>query len=238
MKKIVPLIIIMIFVLGCIGEKQETPEKPQTPEKPPLPPNGTPSQTTPTVPPTTSTPTTTSPPVLGKILNPVFRDKMWSEYRYNGEENEIIWKFFDDGDTYIFEYEIRIRMEEENSIVQVWYKRVENPQETEPIKYVMKMEGVVFCRSVTTFSNPAENYTPEKYENYKIIREDKYTTPTGKTVKVLIVSDGKTELWFSDEVPFSIVKVIDEDTSIILEDFGFDAKRKISREEGENCISM
>ncbi|HDM22278.1 MAG TPA: hypothetical protein ENG20_00645, partial [Methanomicrobia archaeon] len=78
MKKIVPLIIIMIFVLGCIGEKQETPEKPQTPEKPPLPPNGTPSQRTPTVPPTTSTPTTTSPPVLGKILKPVFRDKMWS----------------------------------------------------------------------------------------------------------------------------------------------------------------
>lgn len=163
---------------------------------------------------------------------------MWSTYIINseGEETQMVWKMFDDGDIYIFEYEFEI--EGATSIIQNWIAKSNGtPQEGNPVKHIMKVEDMVYCTNMPC--KPAESYTPEKYDKYIVIGKDTYTTPTGKTVEVFIVSDGKDELWFSKEVPFSIVKVIiDGEVSIILNDFGFDAERKISRAEGENCIPI
>jgi len=244
MKKFALLIVLMILAMACISEKE-------TPQTPPLPPNGTPSVTTPpqttpastTQPPTTQPPTTTAPPTtvpstLGDIFAPVYKDKMWSTYMINseGEETQMIWKMFDDGDIYVFEYEFEI--EGVTSITQMWSAKSGSPQECSPVKHIMKVEDMVYCTNSMP-CKPAESYTPEKYDKYTVIRKDTYTTPTGKTVEVFIVSDGKDEIWFSEEVPFSIVKIVtDGELSMILNDFGFDAERKISREEGENCISM
>jgi|GEM_PF-3308128 len=239
MKKFALLIVLMILAMACISEEE-------TPQTPPLPPDGTPAVTTPpqttpaptTPPPTTTAPPTAAPSTLGDIFTPVYKDKMWSTYIINseGEETQMVWKMFDDGDIYVFEYEFEI--EGATSITQMWSVKSEgSPQECNPVKHIMKVEDMVYCTSMPC--KPAESYTPEKYDKYTVIRKDTYTTPTGKTVEVFIVSDGKDELWFSNEVPFSIVKVIvDGELVMFLIDFGFDAKRKISREEGENCISM
>ncbi len=243
MKEIAVLVILMILAVGCISEEEETPETP------PPPPETTPTVTTPpqtTTPvPTTSAPQTTPPPTtktstLGEAFNPVYRDKMWSTYTYiaEGQESQMTIKMFDDDDMYVFEYEIEA--EGMAIVAQMWLdKSGESPYECDPIKYIVKMMGVVYCIDTKTFPDPTESYTPEGYAEYAVIREDTYTMPTGKTVKVFIVTDGKNEIWFSEEVPFSVVKVIvDGELAVVLIDFGFDAERKISREEGEQCIPI
>ena len=235
MKKFALLIVLMILAMACISEKQETPQKP------PLPPNGTPSVTTPSqttpasTPPTTTPPPTTPPTTpkktpkkfLGEVLNPICSDGVWALYALP-DDDSIKHKLFDDGDIFVHEFEM------EDAVTQAWLTK-----EFKQIKTIVKDENEVYCIDTSAFINPTETYSPEKYENLYIEKETTYTTPTGKTVEVFIVSDGKDELWFSNEVPFSIVKVIvDGELAMSLIDFGFDAERKISREEGENCVSM
>ena len=164
---------------------------------------------------------------LGEVLNPICSDGVWALYALP-DDDSIKHKLFDDGDIFVHEFEM------EDAVTQAWLTK-----EFKQIKTIVKDENEVYCIDTSAFINPTETYSPEKYENLYIEKETTYTTPTGKTVEVFIVSDGKDELWFSNEVPFSIVKVIvDGELAMSLIDFGFDAERKISREEGENCVSM
>jgi len=235
MKKFALLIVLMILAMACISEKQETPQKP------PLPPNGTPSVTTPSqttpasTPPTTTPPPTTPPTTpkktpkkfLGEVLNPICSDGVWALYALP-DDDSIKHKLFDDGDIFVHEFEM------EDAVTQAWLTK-----EFKQIKTIVKDENEVYCIDTSAFINPTETYSPEKYENLYIEKETTYTTPTGKKVNVFVIIYGKDELWFSNEVPFSIVKVIvDGELAMSLIDFGFDAERKISREEGENCVSM
>lgn len=235
MKKFALLIVLMILAMACISEKQETPQKP------PLPPNGTPSVTTPSqttpasTPPTTPALTTTPPTTpkktpkkfLGEVLNPICSDGVWALYALP-DDDSIKHKLFDDGDIFVHEFEM------EDAVTQAWLTK-----EFKQIKTIVKDENEVYCIDTSAFINPTETYSPEKYENLYIEKETTYTTPTGKKVNVFVIIYGKDELWFSNEVPFSIVKVIvDGELAMSLIDFGFDAERKISREEGENCVSM
>jgi hypothetical protein len=225
MKKFALLIVLMILAMACISE-----EEPQTP---PSPPTTTSSPTTTTPPPPTpapTTPPTTAPSTLEDVFTPIYKDKMWSTYVINteGQETQMIWKMFDDGDIFVHEFET------EDAVTQAWLTK-----EFKQIKAVIKDEDEVYCIDTSTFINPTETYSPEKYENLYVEKETTYTMPTGKTVKVFIVTDGKNEIWFSEEVPFSVVKVIvDGELAMVLIDFGFDAERKISREEGEQCIPI
>lgn len=233
MKKFALLIVLMILAMACISEKE-------TPQTPPLPPNGTPAVTTPpqTTPAPTTQPPTTPPPTtpteteapkksLGEVLDPICSDGVWALYALP-DDDSIKHKLFDDGDIFVHEFET------EDAVTQAWLTK-----EFKQIKVVIRDEDEVYCIDTSTFINPTETYSSEKYENLYIEKETTYTTPTGKKVNVFVIRYGKDELWFSNEVPFSIVKVvIDGELAMSLIDFGFDAERKISREEGENCIPI
>lgn len=88
---------------------------------------------------------------------------------------------------------------------------------------------------------PTEDDMPWEQSNTKKIGEDKYKTPTGKTVKVTKYqttdSSGISESWVSDEVPFAQVKEISNGEVILsLYDFGTSgAVRSISKQEAENA---
>jgi len=74
------------------------------------------------------------------------------------------------------------------------------------------------------------------------IGEDKYTTPTGKTVKVVkykvsLPTGASVESWASDEVPFKNVQVISDGAiTLALRDFGNSgAERAITKQEAETA---
>jgi hypothetical protein len=73
------------------------------------------------------------------------------------------------------------------------------------------------------------------------IGEDKYTTPTGKTVKVVKYKvetpTGSVENWVSDEVPFKNVQIIGNSAlKLTLRDFSNSgAERAITKQEAENA---
>lgn len=74
------------------------------------------------------------------------------------------------------------------------------------------------------------------------IGEDKYTTPTGKTVKVVkykvsLPTGDSVESWSSDEVPFKNVQVISNGSpTLALRDFGDSgAERAITKQEAETA---
>ncbi|MEA1993813.1 MAG: hypothetical protein U9N35_05395 [Euryarchaeota archaeon] len=251
MKKILTLFVVLaVLTVGCINEEETTPETTAKPETPPGPPEVT--ETPKTEAPTTAAPTTTAPTTeapeagkkLGDVFEPMYKNKMWSAYTMTseGEKMDMTMKFFDDGDIYISEMEMTDQGM--NIVVQVWYtKEGETLCEGEQVKTVMRMGGITYCISAAsqqyTQQYSQAQYDPEEYDSYSIVRETTYTTPSGKSVKVLVVKDGKNEWWFSNEIPFSIVKVItEENETLVLKDFGSDAKRTVSRKEGENCVPM
>jgi hypothetical protein len=115
------------------------------------------------------------------------------------------------------------------------------------VLFVTKINGKVMrmdinkmpTTSITESKNP--KFEAEIPPQAKKMGEDKYTTPTGKTVKVvkykLEMPGGSMETWASDEVPFGTVKVMANGVaSMSLRDFAFSgAQRAITKQEAENA---
>ncbi|MRJ02674.1 MAG: hypothetical protein GXO19_03740 [Epsilonproteobacteria bacterium] len=79
--------------------------------------------------------------------------------------------------------------------------------------------------------------TPKEYSPKKPVKQGTYTLPNGKKVEVAIFKDGEREVWVSSQVPFGIVKVV-EDGKVVMEliDFGLEgAKAKIPLKEAATC---
>jgi len=138
----------------------------------------------------------------------------------------------------------------ESAITQVWRDKESN----EIVEIVSKLEGKneVICIDdslmkmfVPTFNSslPAIK-TPEEYGLGNEYTSDTFTTKKGKTIQVAkFIDENNMEIWFSSEVPFGIVKIIDwssgtETGEIMawLQDFGLSGgKPKISESEMLNC---
>ncbi|OMH41423.1 hypothetical protein BLW93_00640 [Desulfurobacterium indicum] len=79
--------------------------------------------------------------------------------------------------------------------------------------------------------------TPEEFKPTKPkIRFGIYKTPTGKKVPVAIFKTKNGETWVSSNVPFGIVKQVENGkVTMFLEDFGAGKKTKIPLNEAKNC---
>ncbi|NWF77054.1 MAG: hypothetical protein HXY36_00380 [Chloroflexi bacterium] len=165
----------------------------------------------------------------------------WAEYvlSNNGEEYhqrmECIGQDTVDGKT-CTGFEITMS-EQEEMIMQIWSDTATG----EVVKYVVKMGDQVMCMNVGQSPEPPETETPSEYDpNLPDISYGTYTTPTVKTVNVAKFTT-QSEVWVSSQVPFGMVKVIDDngETTMYLYDFGLTgAHRDISKTEMENCIPM
>jgi hypothetical protein len=164
----------------------------------------------------------------------------WAEYVIsNGEEThqkmECIGQDTVDGKTCTgFEM---TTSEQEGIIMQIWTQVATG----QVVKYVMKMEDQVICMNVGASPETPNAETPSEYDpNLADITYGTYTTPTGKTVNVAKFAT-ESEVWVSSQVPFGMVKIIDDSevTTLYLYDFGTTgAQRDISKTEMENCIEM
>ena len=164
----------------------------------------------------------------------------WAEYVLsNGEEfhqrMECIGQDTVDGKT-CTGFEITMS-EQEEMIMQTWTETATG----QVVKYVVKMGEEVICMNVNQSPEPPETETPNEYDpNAPNISYGTYTTPTGKTVNVAKFAT-ESEVWVSSQVPFGMVKVIDDggETTMYLYDFGLTgAQRDISKTEMENCVPM
>jgi hypothetical protein len=129
--------------------------------------------------------------------------------------------------------------EQEDTIMQMWTEVATG----QAVKYVVKMGDQVICMDVSQSPyEPPEAETPGEYDpNLTDISYGTYTTTTGKTVNVAKFATESSEVWVSSQVPFGMVKVIDDngETTMYLYDFGLaGAQRDISETEMENCIEM
>lgn len=82
--------------------------------------------------------------------------------------------------------------------------------------------------------------TPEKYSLNNEYTYGTFTTNTGKTIQIAkLMDENDIEIWISSEVPFGIVKIVNNTTGEItayLQDFGLTGgKAKISETEMLNC---
>jgi hypothetical protein len=127
--------------------------------------------------------------------------------------------------------------EPEEMIMQVWTETATG----QVVKYVMKMEDQVICMNVGESPELPETETPGEYDpGLPDITYGTYTTPTGKTVNVAKFAT-ESEVWVSSQVPFGLVKEINDsdETTLYLYDFGTTgAQRDISKTEMENCIEI
>jgi hypothetical protein len=165
----------------------------------------------------------------------------WAEYviSTNGEEShqkmEYIGQDTVDGKT-CTGFEMTFS-EQEETIMQMWTETATG----QVVKYVVKMGDQVMCMNVGQSPEPPETETPNEYDpNLPNISYGTYTTPTGKTVNVAKFATG-SEVWVSSQVPFGMVKVIDDsgETTMYLYDFGTTgAQRDISKTEMENCTQI
>jgi hypothetical protein len=125
----------------------------------------------------------------------------------------------------------------QESVMQIWM----NPSTKKATKYVVKTGGQVLCMNIKDV--PQDN-VPSKGDSYKADVPGwtigTYTTPTGKTLAVAKFSQEAGEYWVSSEVPFGMVKVVQDGKTVLsLNDFGtIGAKSKISDAEVEGCTDM
>lgn len=125
------------------------------------------------------------------------------------------------------------------TIVQMWTDAATH----QLVKYVMKMEGEVYCIDVSQSPyKPPETETPSQYNpSLPDISYGTYPVPgTGETVTVAIFDVPGGEVWISSQVPFGMVKVIASGTTTMsLYNFGTSgAEKDISKAEMENCMQM
>ena len=142
--------------------------------------------------------------------------------------------------------EMQMKLPQNNGInaTQVWIGK----KDRDTLKYVMSMNGQLMC--VTDQSSgmvpemqesPPSTETPEAYDPAKhpVLKSETYTTPTGKKVHAAVYKEGSREVWVSSEIPFGIVKVVDNGKTVAyLKDFGKGAKPAIPVEEAKACQPM
>jgi len=177
----------------------------------------------------------------------------WSEMVFINEDNVenlqrsvyLGEKIVDNIPTYGVEMEL-IVSDNKSAITQVWLDNKSN----KTVKIVSKLKGKdeVVCVDdilikilIPSFDSflPAVK-TPVKYGSINEYTYSTFTTKTGKTVQIAKFIDGNDmERWISSEVPFGIVKVVDNKTGktiSCLRDFGLaGAKARISEAEMINC---
>jgi hypothetical protein len=131
----------------------------------------------------------------------------------------------------------------QKTISQIWIDR----EKEEITLYVVKVAGMVLKMDVselptssTDVAEGASGETPDKYEPGTQTSVETYMTPTAKMAKAAVFKTGSDEQWVSGDVPFGIVKIVDDGEPVMeLYDFSFSgAIRDISREEAENATSM
>lgn len=123
------------------------------------------------------------------------------------------------------------------SIMQIWFDKTN----MESVVMFIKEGNEVYRWDITQY--PEETVGEQEWEKStsQKIGTDKYTTPTGKTVKATkyLITDsyGTSEYWVSSEVPFAQVKEIyNGELEFSLYDFGSSgAVRSISKKEAENA---
>lgn len=142
--------------------------------------------------------------------------------------------------------EIQMKLPQDNGInaTQVWIGK----KDRDTLKYVMSMNGQLMCVTDQSMGmvpemqeSPPSAETPEAYDPAKhpAFKSETYTTPTGKKVHAAVYKEGTREVWVSSEIPFGIVKVVDNgDTIAYLKDFGKNAKPVISVEQAKACQPM
>jgi len=130
------------------------------------------------------------------------------------------------------------------SIVQYW-SAVGNDKMVK--KMITKTSQGIMCMSeemVGMMGGEEAQYhttTPKEFSPKKPnIKFGTYKLPNGKSVKVAIFKDGKSEAWVSSEVPFGLV-LVKENGKIVMRliDYGLKgAKAKIPLKEAKSCAPM
>ena len=177
----------------------------------------------------------------------------WSEMVFIDEENienlqrsvYLGEKIIDNIPAYGVEMEL-IVSSDKSAITQVW---LDNKSD-KTIKIASKLKGKdeVVCVDDTLMKILIPSFdsllpavkTPVKYGSTNKYTYSTFTTKTGKTIQIAkFVDENNIEIWMSSEVPFGIVKVVDNKTGKIisyLRDFGLTgARAKISEAEIINC---
>lgn len=172
----------------------------------------------------------------------------WTVYTVNSEGMSFDQKVeFIGADTWEGKecYVIEIEVENLGGVIyQLWIDKSTRQQ----VLAVMKQGDLVIKIDLAGLPEKAEMLaesstgTPSEYQPGGEIRSETYRTPTGRSVEAVVFSPREGgEVWVSGEVPFGIVKVVDEkgETVMELKDFGLSgARRDITKEEAENAISI
>jgi len=172
----------------------------------------------------------------------------WAEYTSSelGGEGTIRFEYIgtdtiDGRECFVTEFETEAMGQK--TISQVWIDK----EKKEITLYVVKAAGVVLKMDVselpgssTDVAEGASGETPGEYKPGTQTSVETYTTPTGKNVSAAVFKTGANEEWVSGDVPFGIVKIVNNGNPIMeLYDFSFSgATRDISKEEAENATSM
>ncbi|MBN1543854.1 hypothetical protein JW898_00150 [Candidatus Woesearchaeota archaeon] len=122
----------------------------------------------------------------------------------------------------------------EETVAQFWLDRTKG----KPTKYLIKSGGDVMCLDV---SQMPEGSVPSDGGSYPADRQGithgTYSTPTGKEVTVARFTTADGEAWVSSNVPFGLVKVVQEGRTVMsLYDFGtIGAKSRIEQSDIDSC---
>ncbi len=114
-------------------------------------------------------------------------------------------------------------------------KKVITKTPTSVICFEEEMIGMMGDNTPYYHTKTPKEYSPKK-PNIKIAT---YTLPNGKKIKAAIFKDKGLEVWVSSQVPFGIVKVVENGkTTMRLVDFGLSgAKPAISLKEAQSCTA-
>lgn len=174
----------------------------------------------------------------------------WVEYVWNIDGQEMTQKIECVGQEVVdgkncIGFETSMDFQRMKAILQMWVEKDTGNY----VKYVIKMNNQVYCVSPYNFQTdqtqqPPATETPDAYDpsnvNFTLAN---YTVPgNGQTINVAVFHGvGQSETWVSSEVPFGMVRVIDENGNDVmhLHNFGMTgAHRDISAEERDNCQSF
>ncbi len=129
---------------------------------------------------------------------------------------------------------------EGTTVTQVWLKESTG----EPVLFLVEISGEVVTMDLTQAPDVTEDMSDELEPEAQKVRDDTYTTPTGKTVNVAVYTmdtpSGVEESWTSDEVPFWNVKeILNGEIQSQLYDFSFSgAERSITKQEALDAEPM
>lgn len=176
---------------------------------------------------------------------PVMKGGEWAEHITHTEAGETKIRFEYIGTDTIDGSEclvIELNMEP-TAVSQVWIDK----DSAETVLCVMKVSGIVMKidfselpASSADMVETASGETPDEYEPGTETSAETYETPTGKKVQAAVFKTGSEEEWVSGEVPFGIVKVVQDGEPVMeLYDFSFSgAVRDISKEEAESAGTL